>query len=151
MINPKDFKVEAEWDIGELHCLAIFTKMGHRCGYVGVPKGHWLYGLGYSEEKYFNAIEDIISVHGGITFADCYEPVTADDYWYFGFDCAHYDDAPDLNAAYEYGFGEPWHSMVDDGSIRTLEYVKKEITSMAEQINKLGLRDKIVAELYIKD
>lgn len=33
-----------------LRCVGIaITDMGHRCGYVGVPKGHVLYGIKYSE------------------------------------------------------------------------------------------------------
>lgn len=33
-----------------LRCIGIaITDMGHRCGYVGVPKGHVLYGIKYSE------------------------------------------------------------------------------------------------------
>lgn len=33
-----------------LRCVGIaITDMGHRCGYVGVPKGHVLYGVGCSD------------------------------------------------------------------------------------------------------
>lgn len=61
----------------------------HRCGYVAVPKGHPLFGEGYDDVS--------ADVHGGLTYAsegtETY-PIPSADYWWFGFDCAHCDDAP---------------------------------------------------------
>lgn len=49
-------------------------------------------------------IEAYFSCHGGITFADGGEnsnyPIES-DLWWFGFDCAHCDDAKELRLAYE--------------------------------------------------
>lgn len=36
--------VESEFEYKEYRCVTTFTDMGHRCGYVGVPEGHPLYG-----------------------------------------------------------------------------------------------------------
>lgn len=33
-----------------LLAMVLMTNQGHRCGYVGVPKGHPLYGVGYDQE-----------------------------------------------------------------------------------------------------
>lgn len=36
--------VESEFEYKKYRCVTTFTDMGHRCGYVGVPEGHPLYG-----------------------------------------------------------------------------------------------------------
>ena len=105
--------------------LVYATPMGHRCGYVKIPKKHYLYGKSYYEQLNIkfgeiahqpagkrNPItlllssnlkpEDNISmdllfdVHGGITFSG----EGASTYfnrkgWWIGFDCAHSGDKPD--------------------------------------------------------
>ena len=43
------FKVEKDFEHNGHRCVVIFTDMGHRCGYVGVPKWHPLYGKGYDD------------------------------------------------------------------------------------------------------
>jgi len=43
----KLYHIEKEWTQGEYHCLIIFHAIGHRCGYVGVPREHKLYGEDY--------------------------------------------------------------------------------------------------------
>ena len=59
---------------------------GTLCGYVGIPKGHRFWGVGYEDDKELEDIAD--HVHGGLTYADKGD----DGYWYFGFDTAHGDD-----------------------------------------------------------
>lgn len=66
-------------------------------GYVALPKGHILYGMGYDEihDKFD------INVSGGLTFADHFEAlseITQSKYpelsghWVIGFDTCHYND-----------------------------------------------------------
>lgn len=64
-------------------------------GYVGLPKEHPCYGMGYDDihEQYD------IDVHGGLTFSEQLEE--GDEYlptlgglWVVGFDTAHYTDNP---------------------------------------------------------
>jgi len=50
-MNKKTYKVESEFDHNGLKCVVIMTHMGHRCGYVGIPKSHVLYGLGSSDNS----------------------------------------------------------------------------------------------------
>lgn len=77
-----------------LDCLIQRNRWGVWCGYVGVPKGHPVYGKGYDDPK----VEDI-SVHGGLTYSAecsghiCHVTEDADDkvHW-FGFDCGHAGD-----------------------------------------------------------
>lgn len=55
--------VEREFEHAGYKCVVVFQSLGHRCGYVGIPITHPLYGKGYDE------CPDI-SCHGGLTYAD---------------------------------------------------------------------------------
>lgn len=62
--------------------IGLFSKnMGWGNGYVGVPPHHPFYGL----DEYHRLIQ-LVNIHGGITFNGS----KGDDYWYFGFDTAHF-------------------------------------------------------------
>ena len=94
----RDFFIEKSWNHIGFPCvqiLVLHTELdgtglgrGHRCGYVGVPVGHILYGRDYSSPD--------IDVHGGLTYsnknAGYPDPDNKDNIWWFGFDCAHYND-----------------------------------------------------------
>lgn len=54
----------------------------HRCGYVGIPQGHPLYGVHYNDIQ--------ASIHGGLTYSD--EEWPDNSKWWVGFDCAHSGD-----------------------------------------------------------
>lgn len=41
--------VEQEFEHVGYKCVVTFNVMGHRCGYVGIPKSHPLYGKEYSD------------------------------------------------------------------------------------------------------
>lgn len=109
-------------------CVVTFGNMGHRCGYVGIPKNHPLYGKDYSDyleikksdvgdrevsgifpllgayldEDERIRIEAYFQCHGGITYAGGGEhssyPIES-DLWWFGFDCGHAGDKSDLDYA----------------------------------------------------
>jgi hypothetical protein len=92
----------------------------HRCGYVGVNKDHFLFGV------YIENIENIFDVHGGITFSGPKFQnvrVTDNDLWWWGFDCAHAQDKTDFNP---------------NGIERTLEFCEKECEDLANQIKSLN-------------
>ena len=86
--------VESDFEHEGLRCVVVKQPMGHRCGYVGVPKGHDLYGKDAFDTK-DESLWDI-SVHGGLTYSEGGEinkyPVESIDTWWFGFDTAHYWD-----------------------------------------------------------
>lgn len=44
------YTVERDFLHAGLRCVVIMTEMGHRCGYVGVPESHPLYGVGYGQK-----------------------------------------------------------------------------------------------------
>lgn len=41
--------IEREFEHAGYKCVVIFGSIGHRCGYVGIPKNHPLYGKDYSD------------------------------------------------------------------------------------------------------
>ena len=174
MTNDR-YIVEREFEHAGYKCVVTFNVMGHRCGYVGIPKNHSLYGKEYSDYLEIKKadvgarkisgifpllgacldkderirIEAYFSCHGGITFADGGEnsnyPIES-DLWWFGFDCAHCDDAKELELAYERfpNYRERLAMKIEcedrfciDGTIvRTEEYVAEECKKLAEQLKE---------------
>lgn len=106
----------------------MFNAMGYRCGYVGVPKSHPLYGkscddyldikkadidgreisgvfpflIALMDEDDRVRIDAYFYCHGGITFANGGKnsnyPIDS-DLWWFGFDCGHCGDGRELDFA----------------------------------------------------
>lgn len=85
LLLDKGIEAGFEWEVTS-------NQLGFRCGYVRIPPGHPWHG------KDYDSVEPYPEVHGGLTFA---EPDTdcgkggEDNAWWLGFDCAHFDDAPD--------------------------------------------------------
>lgn len=122
--------VEQEFEHAGYKCVVTFCDMGHRCGYVGIPSTHPLYGKDYSdyleikkEDIEGREVSGIIPLfcacldkderiqidayfqcHGGITYSGGGEkseyPIES-ELWWFGFDCAHAGDEKDFNALME--------------------------------------------------
>ena len=121
---------------GFKYVIALMS-LGHRCGYVGIPKDHELYG------KHYNNI--LLDCHGGLTYSGDGYPLD-DDLWYIGFDCAHWGDGKDYDALEKY-FGQSkevmkhvkLHKMLDkkygsDGEPKSFEYVQNEIYGLINQL-----------------
>lgn len=143
----KRYIIESDFTYEGLRCVVIFQGLGHRCGYVGVPKGHELYGMDYDDV--YNKID--ADVHGGLTYAGGSSdyPVES-DLWWIGFDCAHYMDGKDLELAKEYFKDndslvrqiemtieiEEQYPTFDREQVRSLEYVEYECRNLVDQINR---------------
>ncbi len=120
---------KAEWIDEEtnLPCLIVRASIGTLCGYVGVPLKSKL------AKKDYNDIE--VSIHGGLTYGSkcndiiCHE--ADEEVFWFGFDCAHAGDLTPLRVSRLLS-SDIFHEMY-----RNFEYVKNEVTSLAQQINKL--------------
>ncbi len=119
---------------------------GALCGYVGVTESHPWFGINLNQSlsgngKNYDVPESIINVHGGLTYSDfcqennkehgvCHAAISEDDrvFW-FGFDCVHWGD---LSPAYGHFMPK------SNGDIyRNIEYVKREVQSLAQQLHKL--------------
>lgn len=119
-----------------LDCLMLRADLGHWCGYVGLPRDHPLWGVGYDDVD--------VQVHGCLTFSDrARERWTEEsdldldpDLWWFGFDCAHLGDLVPGVLAVErrLGFGPPPDSFVYRGP----EYVGAETENLARQLMELA-------------
>jgi len=158
------YLVEKDWFYRDLRCVVIMTPAGHKCGYVGLSKTHFLYGVEYDEEIKISeeakenlkksdigkrgilsifrfdgetiTPEIFFNVHGGITYA-----AGSGDYpvesnlWWFGYDCAHAGDAKDLTVLSEER-KEFELKYPLGGELRTLEYCISECESLADQLLK---------------
>ena len=76
-----DNRTEREFEESGLQCCTRKNDLGHRCGYVALPKGHPLFGKS-GDACYYIAPD--LDVDGGITFAN-----GTDDMWILGWDAAH--------------------------------------------------------------
>ena len=70
---------EDEFIYQGLQCKVVLTEIGHRCGYVKLPKDHFAFKMSYDDIA--------VNIHGGLTFGP-------DKLGWIGFDCAHCDDNP---------------------------------------------------------
>ena len=121
---------EKQWTTNAgYEAIVVVQPQGHRCGYVQLPKGHRVGGIGYEEL--------CINVHGGLTYGQCTKEGTI-----FGFDCGHFGDAPDVSLmSLKYRLVHDQLSSFEDiyadGVIRTLEYCIDECENMAKQFKEL--------------
>ncbi len=123
-----------------LDCMIHRGRIGALCGYVGVGPDHPLHRTDYDQIN--------PDVHGGLTYADgCQEgndpafgichvpqPGRPDDVWWFGFDCAHFQDfIPGLSKTLkELDAPDVFTSAV----YRDFAYVKAEVESLAKQLQE---------------
>jgi hypothetical protein len=140
---------KVQWEDQEtgLPCLAVRNPtMGHWCGYVGVSEGHPFFNIEYNTGD--PAPDCVLEIHGGIAFSDfcqewheepriCHEPEPGepDRVWWLGFDCAHHGDMSPGSASVLKRAG---FSGFTDESYKSLEYVKGECRSLAEQLKALA-------------
>jgi hypothetical protein len=141
--------VELDVYIKEFHLLGTFTDLGFRNGYIGMPKHI------YEEIAGDRDLAMEIDVHGGVTWCGEKKNTGREGYIYVGFDCAHYQDAPDIETFKEYFPYDEYLPFVlnTGGKVRDLEYVREQIINTAEGFfrridrtfrrycNELGKRD----------
>lgn len=119
-------------------CLIKRNNIGALCGYVGVSEGHPLFQQDYTDV-------DVLQPHGGLTYSNmcvedpnnhgiCHipEPGEPEHVWWFGFDCAHWDDyMPGYPAALSRFQPRP-------GVYRTLAFVQNECRQLALQLKEIA-------------
>ena len=105
------------------------------CGYVGVPENHPWFGHEHARfwgtDKWGEAPELLIDVHGGLTFSGVpHRSRASKDSWWFGFDTGHmYDQMPGMIAIH------PEDPFYWRGTYRTAPYVLTQCRRMAEQLH----------------
>ena len=135
------YVIEKVFEHSGLTCVVAFMRMGHRCGYVGVPRSNPYYGKDYGEIESPNC-------HWGLTYSSKGEksayPIVS-DLWWFGFDCGHCDDKSDWDLVEKYfpeqkeyaRWAKSIYSNFEYGEIRDIEYVTKNCKSLAERLVKV--------------
>jgi len=112
--------------------LVVAHEMGHRCGYIKIPRKNKFYGKNYEEIP--------IAVHGGLTFSKRRGGFGRG--WWIGFDCAHFGDKPDksiMSEEYkEVYLKYPHLGLNKEGQVRNSSYVEKECKSAIKEIIKLN-------------
>lgn len=110
---------------------------GTLCGYVGVFKGHPVWGVNYNDADWENPH---IEVHGGLTFSD----TDKNEVHWFGFDTAHAGDfcpgivlamlkyAPDSDSKRRWMRGA--NGMFGNEDYRTWEYVENEVRELVRAL-----------------
>lgn len=125
---------EKRFDYKGFPCVILFTAMGHRCGYVGIPEAS---GIDIDE----------IDCHGGITYGPSSELIFQEDenIEWIGFDTAHYCDGIDIKKVKEY-FPYKDISLLACThkyfKLRTLEYCEKQCRKIVDQVIDILGEDK---------
>jgi hypothetical protein len=85
-------------------------------------------------------LDVVFDVHGSITYSGDDRngyPVNGDGLWWFGYDCGHCDDAPELNAISSISARGVYERYPRHGIVRSLEYCVDECERLAEQLKVL--------------
>jgi len=135
-------KVEKIGKAYGLPIVVVVNPMGFRCGYVGVPKGHPLYGADLGDPIPFLKASpgSYFEVHGGITYAGGgdYPIDNPSEFFWLGFDCCHCYDGIDLTlTSEEYLQAYQKYPRNSTGEVRSLDYVLSECNNLAKQLRSV--------------
>ena len=101
----------------------------HLCGYVGIPKGHPLYGKDYW--YIYDNTRLRPQVHGGLTYSREYLLTREKSgLWWFGFDAAHAGDTSSLDSIHEFE------------TYKDMDYMIKETKKLARWLKRVERRSK---------
>ena len=137
----KRYEVEKDFMVDGFRCVIVGSYMGHRCGYIAIPKDNELYGKDYDEID--------IDVHGGLTYSEYsnseYPVKSEEDVWWIGFDCAHSGDGKDMELIKSFGENNTEIKTILDiearysnyGEVRTVDYVKEQLIEAVNQLKEI--------------
>ena len=137
------YVIEKKFEYKGYPCAVLMQDLGHRCGYVGIPKEHKYYGS--------DRLDSIIDVHGGITYssldrADGYPIDEPNDYYWIGWDYAHWRDCGD-SEGYIKNFGQEAYErrtkycdfmFTTGGWVYYIDDVEWDCKKVVEQLIELG-------------
>ncbi len=147
--------IERVWWYRNFQCSVIFGEIGHRCGYVAVPKETLIPMVGDDNWQYCD-----LDCHGGVTL-DCSPKRTmgarrefcgimiGDGMRVLGFDCGHAWDAPDMQALNRRGMQQGYHFeflLANGGVICTQRFCEDECRKMVDHIIA-NIQDTIVDDI----
>jgi hypothetical protein len=124
--------VEKVGEYKGIRYVVALMSLGHRCGYVAVPKGHRYY-----KDKDYDCMN--INCHGGITYSGDEYPLD-DGNWYIGFDTAHWGDGKDLDALLKYYSDSTYVKVMlqsdtfCNGNVWSIDDIEKECKSIIDQL-----------------
>lgn len=173
MSERNDYYIEGKFEYLGYICVVVLQAKGHRCGYVGMTTSNRLYGhreddvivlkdlkkgdiISKYDGEYLDDLSLDIDVHGGVTFAGGGQnsdyPIKS-NLWWWGFDCAHWDDLEDFETSKWVFRDSPeilrslqcneglskhyWFNM--NKQVRTYDYVATECKKLAEQLKKFEI------------
>jgi hypothetical protein len=148
--GPGPWSVEpdkVQWTAHGFVCLMVRNQMGAWCGYVGVPRGHHLFGTNYDDVEH--AFD---TAHGGLTYSGMsvvnhpvsrFDELGAEPVWFLGFDCSHGGDYIPSIAAYMLSSFRPSGSwpLFHDGVYRDAVYVERCVDAMALSLKEFRGED----------
>ena len=105
----------------------IINRGTHPTAYVKLPKTDKFYGIHYDELSYF------VDVHGGFTYSE--DKLSVDDstdYWFVGWDYAHYMDYTGLEI-----FDENDYNQEDNEKHSTFK-ILEDVISVVNQLKQLN-------------
>jgi len=126
---------KAVWVHNGVDCMIKRNALGAWCGYVGVKKGHHLFGV-----EYYDVNTGDTTINGELTYsAECHEEIChladeGDHVWWLGFDCCHsfnfYPGDTIMNSM--------WRGYSHESLSRyvTQEQVVEMVNQMANDVNK---------------
>lgn len=131
------------------------------CGYVGIPASHPFFGKDYDDRVPYDrttvlikdqspltlfmealtednnsvSLAALLDCPGGVTWAQPSVPWGGlPNYWYFGFDCNHYNDKSPKDIIQEMAEGTSWR----EGTYRDFDFVLRACRKLAEQLMELS-------------
>lgn len=130
--GPWDGEMDkAVWVHNGYDCMIKRNDSGAWCGYVGVKKGHPLFGV-----NYFKIYTGSTDINGGLTYSDecqgdiCHLADDGDHVWWLGFDCCHgFNYYPGGISLFMDESSDNVHSYV------TQEQVIRMVNNMAEKVD----------------
>lgn len=121
--------------------LIIIMNYGtHPCGYIGLPKNHFLNKVNYNELADNKIYGD--KVNGGFTYSNFGVAGFHKDTWFLGWDYAHFNDYTEfMNEVSYYKDLKKW----------TAEEIYQECLEQLEEIKKIKYRKEGEKKYYIGD
>ena len=135
-----DNRTEREFEESGLQCCTRTHELGHRCGYVALPKGHPLFGVNLLDLLDLDSEAlDEVDVDGGVTFAK-----GTDDMWILGWDAAHCWHIPDPTIMDEWHRRTheehpEWSYYEQNSYMVDADMAEKETRSLARQLAAMWL------------